>query len=58
MSQAQAGGYLAREITRQGYVMGSNEIFYLSGTLFLVMILFVWLAKPPFTTASGGGGEH
>ena len=58
MSQAQAGGYLAREISRQGYVMGSNEIFYLSGTLFLVMILFVWLATPPFTTASGGGGEH
>ncbi len=57
MSQAQAGGYLAREITRQGFVMGSNEIFYLSGSLFVVMIVIVWFAKPPFTTA-GGGGEH
>ncbi len=58
MSEAQGAGYLAREITRQAYVMGSNEVFYLSGTLFLVMIGFVWLARPPFHTAGGGGGEH
>jgi hypothetical protein len=28
MSEAQSGAYLAREITRQGFVMGSNEIFF------------------------------
>jgi DHA2 family multidrug resistance protein len=57
MSEAQSGGYLAREITRQGFVMGSNEIFYVSAGLFILMIGFIWLAKPPFQ-AGGGGGEH
>ena len=57
MSEAQSGSYLAREITRQAFVMGSNEIFYVSAGLFILMIGFIWLAKPPFH-AGGGGGEH
>jgi DHA2 family multidrug resistance protein len=37
--------------------MGSNEVFYVSAGLFVLMIGFIWLAKPPFQ-AGGGGGEH
>ena len=57
MSEAQGAGYLTREITRQAFVMGSNEIFYGAAGLFILMIGFIWLAKPPFH-AGGGGGEH
>ena len=43
-------------VSRQGYIMASNDIFLLASLLFIGMIGFVWLARPPFQV--GGGGEH
>ena len=40
--------YIAKEITRQGYIMGGGELFWLGGTLFLFLIILVWQARPPF----------
>ena len=57
-SSDQGSAYLAREITRQGFLLGSNEIFGLSALLFLGLTLVVWLAKPPFHPAGAGGGDH
>jgi DHA2 family multidrug resistance protein len=50
----------AQEITRQGYILASNEVFWVAGWLFIVMIGLVWFARPPFRQASGGdaGGAH
>ena len=45
MTELQSAGYLAREITRQGFVIASNEVFWLFGVLVLGLIPVVWLAK-------------
>lgn len=47
---------VARNITQQGFIIGSNEIFLAGSLLFLAMIAVIWFAKPPFG-ASGGGGH-
>jgi DHA2 family multidrug resistance protein len=42
-------------IFQQAAQIGFNEIFHLLGILFIVVIAFVWLAKPPFAAKMGGG---
>jgi DHA2 family multidrug resistance protein len=52
---------LERMISNQAAQIGFNEIFHLLGIIFLGVILFVWLAKPPFgakTGAAPAGGGH
>ena len=52
---------LERMISNQAAQLGFNEIFHLLGIIFLAVILFVWLAKPPFGAKLGGapaGGGH
>jgi len=39
---------LNQMVSQQASQIGFNEIFYLLGVSFFVVILFVWLAKPPF----------
>ena len=41
-------------ITQQGFIIGSNEIFLAGSILFIVMIVIIWGAKPPFGGASDG----
>ncbi|MBZ0087205.1 MAG: DHA2 family efflux MFS transporter permease subunit [Thermomonas sp.] len=47
-------------ISNQASQISFNEIFHLLGILFLVVIAFVWLAKPPFGAKTSGppGGGH
>ncbi len=47
-------------ITQQAMQIGFNEIFHLLGILFLVVIAFVWIAKPPFAAKGPGAaaGGH
>ncbi|TDQ59782.1 DHA2 family multidrug resistance protein [Mesocricetibacter intestinalis] len=47
-NQLQTSAQLAKTITAQGFIIGANEIFWLSALLFLSLVIFVWLAKPPF----------
>lgn len=42
-------------ISQQAAQIGFNEIFHLLGILFLVVIVFVWFARPPFSAKVGGG---
>ncbi|HVR82275.1 MAG TPA: DHA2 family efflux MFS transporter permease subunit [Luteimonas sp.] len=46
---------LNQMISQQAAQIGFNEIFHLLGILFLVVIAFVWIAKPPFAAKLGGG---
>lgn len=46
---------IAQDITQQGFIIGSNEIFWAGSLLFIVMIAVVWFAKPPFGSSGGGG---
>jgi DHA2 family multidrug resistance protein len=43
---------LVRTMTGQAYLMGADDIFYVSGWLCLVLIAMVWLCRP----AKSGGG--
>ena len=47
--------FLDQMIAQQAAQIGFNEIFHLLGILFLVVIVFVWFAKPPFAAKPGGG---
>ncbi|MEO9385945.1 DHA2 family efflux MFS transporter permease subunit [Chromobacterium phragmitis] len=46
------------QITKQGYIMAANEIFWICGILFVLLIGLVWFAKPPFTASGGDSGAH
>ncbi len=45
---------LNQMISQQASQIGFNEIFHLLGILFLVVIAFVWIAKPPFSAKAPG----
>lgn len=49
-----------RMIGQQAMQIGFNEIFYLLGIIFLCVIAFVWIARPPFAAKMGApaGGGH
>ncbi len=51
---------LDRMIANQAAQIGFNEIFHLLGIIFLLVIAFVWLARPPFSAKVGGAaaGGH
>src|SRR3546814_7190122 len=42
-------------IAQQAAQIGFNEIFHLLGILFIVVLAFVWFARPPFAAKLGGG---
>lgn len=44
---------LERMIVNQSAQLGFNEIFHLLGIIFLLVIVFVWIAKPPFSAKLG-----
>ena len=44
---------LERTLSNQAAQLGFNEIFYLLGIIFLLVIAFVWMAKPPFSAKIG-----
>jgi DHA2 family multidrug resistance protein len=47
----------AQVINNQALTLGANDIFLMLAALFVVLVPFVWLAKPPFR-AVGTGGMH
>jgi len=51
---------LDRMISQQAVQIGFNEIFHALGIIFLLVISFVWFAKPPFAAKAGPGaaGGH
>ncbi|HAX3198716.1 TPA: DHA2 family efflux MFS transporter permease subunit [Escherichia albertii] len=58
MTQQQASGWIAQQITNQGLIISANEIFWMSAGIFLVLLGLVWFAKPPFGAGGGAGGAH
>ncbi len=58
MTHDQASAYLAQQITNQGLIISANEIFWASAGVFLILLVLVWFARPPFGAGGGGGGAH
>ncbi|WP_428943847.1 multidrug efflux MFS transporter permease subunit EmrB [Pantoea sp. FN060301] len=59
MSREQASAWIAQQITNQGLIISANEIFWASAGVFLLLLVLIWFARPPFGAGSGGGsGAH
>ena len=53
LSTTQALAQINRLVDQQAFMLASNDIFYVSAVLFLMLIPLVWLARP----AKGGAGS-
>ena len=49
--------YVDHLITQQAMTLGVNDVFHFLGWMYLLLIPFVWFAKPPFT-ARGTDAAH
>lgn len=45
MSEMQARAWINQEVTRQGFLMGFNELFWAGGVLYFCMAGLVWMAR-------------
>ena len=50
LSEEQTASYIARQITAQGFIIGANEIFFVSAIMFISLVVLIWFAKPPFSS--------
>lgn len=53
LNQEQSYGMLERLITNQAYMMSTDDIFWLSGSIFIGLLFLIWFAKPPFLVKKG-----
>jgi len=49
-----ASATLARSTSQQAFMLATNDFFWLSGWIFVALLVLVWFARPPFTAAGGG----
>jgi MFS transporter, DHA2 family, multidrug resistance protein len=49
--------YVDHLITSQAMTLGVNDVFHFLGWMYILLIPFIWLAKPPFT-ARGADAAH
>jgi DHA2 family multidrug resistance protein len=49
--------YVERVIANQAMTLGVNDVFHVLGWMYLLLIPFIWFAKPPFT-ARGADAAH
>jgi len=43
-----ASEYVNQVISNQASTLGVNDVFHMLGLLYIILIPFVWFAKPPF----------
>ncbi len=56
LNGAHALQYVDRIVTQQAMTLGVNDVFRAIALLYILLIPFVWLTKPPFGTR--GGPSH
>jgi MFS transporter, DHA2 family, multidrug resistance protein len=54
LSTEQVMGQINRIVDQQSFMLATNDIFYASAILFLLLIPLVWLARPQ---RGGAGGD-
>ncbi len=45
--------YVTLQITNQAFMLSTNDIFWISGWIFIGLLAVIWLAKPPFLKMQG-----
>jgi DHA2 family multidrug resistance protein len=61
LGQQQSYGVLNRLVDQQAFMLSADDIFYVSGLLFLALIFVIWLAHPQKGAAAAGAvgsGAH
>jgi DHA2 family multidrug resistance protein len=60
MSPQQSYGVLNRLVDQQAFMLSANDIFFVSGLLFLALVVVIWFARPAPSGAAAGaaGGAH
>ena len=57
----QALGVLDRQVTQQAVLLAADDLFWISGVIFLALIGVIWLARPKKQGSAAGGaaaGAH
>ncbi|MDR5824158.1 DHA2 family efflux MFS transporter permease subunit [Caballeronia sp. LZ043] len=54
-SPAQALAFFERSLTTQAAMLGLNDIFWLSGVIFIAIVPLIWLTKPGKGAGAGAG---
>jgi MFS transporter, DHA2 family, multidrug resistance protein len=54
----QALATINRIVDQQAYTLAATDLFLLSATLFIVLLVFVWMTKPALGGAAAAGGAH
>ena len=57
-SPAQALDYFERGLNAQASMLGLNDIFWISGVIFVVIVPLIWLTKPSKGAAGGAVAAH
>jgi DHA2 family multidrug resistance protein len=57
ISGARSLQYTNQVLTQQATTLATNDVFYLFSIIFLCIIPFVWMAKPPFGARSAEGAH-
>lgn len=57
LDHSQAYAMIDRMITQQSAMLGANDIFWISGVLFLLLIVMVWFTRPMHRGGGSGGAE-
>jgi MFS transporter, DHA2 family, multidrug resistance protein len=52
LNQSSTSAFMDNMITNQAYMLSTNDIFWLSGVLFLLLLMIIWFTKPPFLSAT------
>ena len=60
LSRQQGGLMLNQMVTQQAYMLSADDIFYVSGYLFVAMVVLIWFARPTKTAMSAevSAGAH
>lgn len=48
LTEASSYAALDQIITNQAFMLSTNDVFWLSGCIFMVLLIIIWFAKPPF----------
>lgn len=57
LNEQQGYGFIDAVITNQSFMLSTDDIFWLSGWIFVCLLVVIWFAKPPFLAAKVVGAE-
>jgi DHA2 family multidrug resistance protein len=56
MNAQEGSAALNRLVDVQAFMLSADDLFYISGLVFLALIMVIWLAKPSRRGAGGAAG--